>query len=131
MDKDYKYTGYNPKSKEKARILRKNMTPQEKKLWYGFLRDYPVKFYRQRSIDVYIVDFYCSKANLVIEIDGSQHYTTDGMEYDIIRTEILEQYSLEVIRFSNWDIDNKFNIVCTCIDKKVKEKTGKKNEIQL
>ena len=68
------------KNKEKACELRKNTTRQEKKLWYDYLRTYPIKFYRQRPIDNYIVDFYCSKAKLIIEIDGLQHYTASGIE---------------------------------------------------
>ena len=122
MEKDYTYTGYNKNLKENARYLRKNMTRHEKHLWYDFLRKYPVKFYRQRPIDRYIVDFYCSKAKLVIELDGSQHYTAEGMEYDQIRTEILEKYNLYVIRFSNYDIDKNFRSVCEMIDIKVKER---------
>ena len=69
-------------------------------MWYDFLRNYSIKIYRQRPIDQYIVDFYCSKAHLVIELDGSQHYTQEGIEYDTIRTEILEKYQLKVIRLS-------------------------------
>ena len=57
-----------------ARALRRNMTPQEAKLWYQFLRNYPVKIYKQRIIESFIVDFYCSKAQLVIEVDGAQHF---------------------------------------------------------
>ncbi|MBE6590544.1 MAG: DUF559 domain-containing protein [Ruminococcaceae bacterium] len=108
-----------------ARILRRNMTPQEKRLWYDYLRYYPMKIYKQRIIDNYISDFYCHKAKLVIEIDGSQHYTDKGMEYDKIRTKTLEQYQLEVIRFSNRDIDSNFNEVCDSIDKKIKERLSK------
>ena len=120
--KERNFTGYNAKLKENARKLRKNMTKQERHLWYDFLRNYPVKFYRQRSIDWYIVDFYCSAAKLVIEIDGSQHYTKDGIEYDEIRTEILEQYELQVIRFTNTEIDRNFICVCDEIDQIVKER---------
>ena len=108
-----------------ARALRKNMTKEERHLWYDFLKDYPVKWYRQRSIDRFIVDFYCSKAKLIIELDGSQHYTEDGKEYDSIRTEILEEYELEVIRFSNTDIDRNFAYVCEAIDSKVQERIQK------
>mgnify|MGYP002624719589 CR=1 FL=1 len=104
------------------------MTPQEKKLWYRFLRGYPVRIYRQRAIDQYIVDFYCSKAKLVIEIDGLQHYTTEGKEYDNLRTEILNQYSLEVLRFSNIDIDRNFTTICELIDMKIKERMVTLNE---
>lgn len=116
-----KYTGYNSKLKNSARELRKNMTPQEKHIWYNFLRTYPVKFYRQRPIAEYIADFYCSKAKLVIEIDGSQHYTSDGIEYDKARTEIINMYGVKVIRFSNYEIDHNFDYVCKKIDNTVKE----------
>ena len=118
---DYKFTGYNSKLKENARELRKNMTSQEKHLWYDFLRNYPIKFYRQRVIDNYIADFYCSKAKLVIEIDGSQHYTEEGLNHDKIRTQILEKYGLTVIRFTNEKINTHFTEVCDYIDKVVKE----------
>ncbi len=120
--KEIVFTGYNSELKENARNLRKNMTPEEKHLWYDFLRSYPVKFYRQRSIGNYIVDFYCSKAKLVIELDGSQHYTIDGKEYDSLRTEVLEAYGLEVLRVSNYDIKQNFEGVCITIDRNVKGK---------
>ena len=116
------FTGYNSKMKETARSLRKNMTRQEKHLWYDFLRDYPVKWYRQRSVDRFIVDFFCFKARLVIELDGSQHYTEDGMEYDSIRTDILEKYNLEVLRFTNMEVDANFRDICETIHGKVRER---------
>lgn len=118
--RDFKYTGYNSKHTEIARTLRKEMTPQERKLWYRYLKNYSVKMYRQRPIDRFIVDFYCPNARLIIELDGNQHYTREGQEYDQIRTEILEQYELEVIRFSNSQIDQQFSVVCTEIDYAVK-----------
>ena len=73
-----------------ARILRRNMSRQEKHLWYDFLRYYPVKIYKQRIIDNFIADFYCHSAHLVIEIDGSQHYTNQGKAHDEVRTKILQ-----------------------------------------
>ncbi len=121
MEKEH-YTGYNSKLKDFSRDLRKNMTPQERRLWFCYLKTYPVKFYRQRSIAYYIADFYCSKAHLVIEIDGGQHYTPEGMDYDRNRTEVIETYQLEVIRFSNSDIDKNFRGVCEYIDLKVAER---------
>ena len=84
-----------------AKSLRTNATKQEKRLWYDFLSKYPVRFQRQKAIDKFIADFYCHKAKLVIELDGSQHYTPDGKEHDEFRTEILEDYDLSVIRFTN------------------------------
>ena len=83
---------------ENARELRREMTPQERKLWYLFLRKYPVKFYKQRIIGPYIVDFYCASAKLVVEIDGSQHYDVAGQAYDAKRTEYLTKLGLRVVR---------------------------------
>ena len=121
-DKDYSFTGYNRDILQNSRELRKCMTPQEGKLWHLYLKDYPIKFYRQRIVDNYIVDFYCSKAKLVIEIDGSQHFTPDGKEYDDFRTEVLNKYGLKVLRFSNNDIDTNIYNVCDVIDAEVKSR---------
>ena len=107
-----------------ARILRCNMTRQEKHLWYDFLQHYPIKIYKQRIIDNFIADFYCHSARLVIELDGSQHYTKQGKIYDAARTETLEKYGIYVLRFSNKDIDEKFEGVCYIIDKTIKERLG-------
>ena len=107
---------------ENARRLRREMTPHERKLWYLFLRKYPVKFFKQRIIGSYIVDFYCSSAKLVIEIDGSQHYDIQGMEYDAHRSAFLESFGLKVVRFSNRDIDRNFSLVCEQIDLIIKER---------
>ena len=107
-----------------AKILRRNMTRQEKHLWYDFLQHYPIKIYKQRIIDDFIADFYCHQARLVIEIDGSQHYTEQGQARDKARTEILEKYGLHVLRFANKDIDEKFNGVCYMIDKTIMERIG-------
>lgn len=101
---------------ENAKCLRRNMTRQEKHLWYDFLQHYPVKIYKQRIIDNFIADFYCHKAKLVVEIDGSQHYTEKGMKSDEFCTEILEGYDLKVIRFTNEQIDTNFRGVCEYID---------------
>lgn len=111
---------YNGKNTILAKNLRKNATKQEKHLWYDFLKDYEIKFQRQRPIDEFIADFYCQKANLVIEIDGNQHYSIEGMKKDKFRTEKLELYDLTVIRFTNEQIDNDFYDVCEYIDKIVK-----------
>ena len=104
-----------------AKKLRKEATPQERHLWYDFLRDYPVKCYRQRSIDRFIADFYCSQAHLVIEVDGGQHYTSEGMAYDSERSAVLQGYQLTVSRVSNADIDRNFPGVCEMIDQRIKE----------
>ena len=123
MQKNKPFTGYSSKLKDRARELRKNMTRQEKHLWYDFLRNYPVKVYRQRVIERFIADFYCSAAKLVIELDGRQHYAKDIYEYDKARTEAIERYGIEVIRFSNEDIDKNFDAVCKMIDKIIKDRT--------
>ena len=101
---------------ENARRLRSEMTPHERKLWYLFLRKYPVKVYKQRIIGRFIVDFYCASAKLVIELDGSQHYEPQGMAYDSERSAFLTALGLEVLRFSNRDVDMDFRGVCTQID---------------
>ncbi len=80
-----------------AKMLRKNMTPWERKLWYEFLRSYPVRFQRQKAIGNYIVDFYCAKARLVIELDGGGHYLEKQMDYDKIRKNELESMNLTVL----------------------------------
>ena len=112
---------YNKKLIPRAKELRKEMTPQERHLWYDFLRDYPVKIYKQKVIDNFIVDFYCHQAKLIIELDGSQHYTEEGLKYDEERTNILSRYNLEVIRFSNYEVDNSFEAVCKIIDNTIKQ----------
>ncbi len=107
---------YNKLNVPLAKTLRKNMTPWEKKLWYQFLRNYPVRFQRQKPIGNYIVDFYCAKAGIVIELDGSGHYTPEQQQKDKKRTMELEEMNLKVIRISNLDIDRKFKEVCEYID---------------
>ena len=104
-----------------AKMLRKNMTKEEKRLWYDFLRDYPVRFLRQKVIDNYIVDFYCHDARLIIELDGSQHGELQELHKDIVRTKRLEDRDLTVIRIPNFLIRKKFRDVCEYIDRTVKE----------
>ena len=106
----------------RARQLRKNMTKEEKHLWYDFLCDYQPKFRRQKIISPYIVDFYCAEAKLIIELDGSQHFELDAIEYDRERTAYLNALGLEVIRFTNGQINRDFQNVCLCIDGIVREK---------
>ena len=119
------FTGYNAGLKERSRELRKNMTRQERHLWYDFLRDYPLKIYRQRSIDRFIADFYCSRAHLVIEVDGSQHYTKEGEQRDKERSEVLQKYNLTVVRVKNTDVDRNFPAVCEFLDRRIKEELSK------
>ena len=104
-----------------AKELRANMTPEEKHLWYDFLREYPIRFQRQKTIGNYIADFYCSRARLVIEIDGSMHGTDENIQKDRERTEYLESIGLSVIRFTNSDVRKRFEGVCLFIDEQVKK----------
>ncbi|MBO5129304.1 MAG: endonuclease domain-containing protein [Oscillospiraceae bacterium] len=99
--------------------LRKNMTKEERHLWYDYLKSYPLPFHRQYSIGNYIVDFYCHKAKLVLELDGSQHCTLEAIEYDRKRTEFLEKQGLCVLRISNLDVMRQFRAVCEMIDERV------------
>ena len=115
VSKNYKLLGT-------ARMLRRNLTPQEHKLWYVFLRSYPVKIYKQRIIESYIVDFYCAQARLVIELDGSHHYTQQGKQYDAERSAVLRQYDLLVLRFVNNDVDHHFDAVCQQIHQTIQHR---------
>ncbi len=111
---------HNPELIGNARQLRKNMTAEERILWYQYLRNYPVKFYRQRTMGHYIVDFYCAKAHLVVEIDGSQHYEDKGLEYDQARTAFLEGLGLTVLRVPNNEVWKNLRGVCEAIDEQVR-----------
>ena len=112
---------HNPKLTSNARSLRKNMTKEERHLWYDYLKNYSVRFLRQKVIDNYVVDFYCHDAKLIIELDGSQHYEEKGLLKDKIRTERLEERNLTVIRIPNIEVNKNFRGVCEYIDITVKE----------
>ena len=110
---------YNRSNIPLAKALRKNMTPWERKLWFEFLRNYPVRFQRQKAIGNYIADFYCAKARLVIELDGGGHYSAEQSEKDTTRTRRLEAMNLTVLRICNMDIDRNFTGVCECVEQAV------------
>ena len=105
-----------------AKKLRRQMTKQERHLWYDFLRTYSIKVYRQRVIDNYVADFYCPAAKLVIELDGGQHYDDVKKVDDEHRSLIINQYGIQVIRIPNNEIDNNFYNVCTYLDNVVKKR---------
>ncbi len=109
-----------------AKRLRKEMTKEEKHLWYDFLRTYPIRFSRQKVLGKYIADFYSAQAKLVIELDGSQHYEDDGTQRDEKRTAFLEEYGLKVIRIPNNEVTKNFLGVCEYIDSIVKQALGEK-----
>lgn len=107
----------DPQMLRYARALRKDMTRQERRLWFDFLRTYPIKFYKQRPIGPYIVDFYCHRGKLVVELDGGQHFEADGQACDRQRDAYLNARGLCVLRFSNLDVDRNFLEVCQTIDR--------------
>jgi len=112
---------HNKELTKAAKELRKNMTKEEKHLWYDFLNRYPIRFLRQKVIDDYIADFYCHSARLVIELDGSQHYEEKALLKDKIRTKNIEGRNLLVIRIPNNEVNNNFEGVCLYIDDVVKK----------
>ena len=113
---------YNKNLIPLAKSLRKHATPQENHLWYDFLRSYTPRFQRQKTIGQFIADFYCEKARLVIELDGSHHFTSEGYTYDEARTDAIETFGVTVLRFTNRDIDREFQAVCMRIDTVVRER---------
>ncbi len=104
-----------------AKSLRKEMTKEQRHLWYDFLKGYPVRFSRQKVLGKYIADFYSAEAKIVIELDGSQHYQEGNLETDQERTEFLEKYGLKVIRIANNEVNRDFQVVCELIDKEVRQ----------
>ncbi|QFR38923.1 endonuclease domain-containing protein [Candidatus Gracilibacteria bacterium 28_42_T64] len=108
---------YNPKLKERARELRKNMTKPEMKIWFDFLKNWKYTVLRQRPIDHFIVDFYCKELSLVIEIDGESHHENGAPEYDTERTNVLKGYDLKILRFTNDEIMKNFSGVCEILNK--------------
>ena len=107
---------HNPKIVPVAKMLRKNMTKEERHLWYDCLRTHPARFSRQKVLGRYIADFYSAQARLVIEIDGGGHYTEEAKAYDDQRTAVLEAYGLTIIRIPNTEVNSNFRGVCEYID---------------
>ena len=111
-----------------ARELRRNMTQEERRLWYDFLHSYSVRFYRQKVLGSYIVDFYCARARLVIELDGSQHAQPDAVLRAAERTASLQSYGLQVLRIPNHDVHRHFPAVCALIDLTVQQALQQQRE---
>ena len=105
-------TQYNAKLTSNARKLRKDMTKEERHLWYDCLKQLPVTVHRQKILGNYIVDFYIASAKLVIELDGSQHYEETGQSKDAERDAYLSGIGCTVLRYSNADINQRFRNVC-------------------
>ena len=115
---------YNGEYKPLSQKLRREMTRQEKHLWYDFLKSYPATFRRQKQFGRYIVDFFRASAKLVVELDGSQHYDPEAERRDAARDEYLHTLGLTVLRFSNADVDRYFDGVCATIDRAIRERNG-------
>ena len=113
---------HNTKLTRCAQNLRKNMTKEERRLWYEYLHNYPFRFRRQVTFGSYILDFYCSAAKLAVELDGTQHYEAREQRYDAERTAYLNRVGIAVLRFSNLDVLHNLNGVCQVIDMTVMER---------
>jgi len=116
------YMGANKETRKRALELRKNMTNSERKLW-GYLRNKQVlgyKFRRQHALDLFIADFYCHEARLVIEIDGMIHSKIKQSEWDISRTAELNRQGIQVIRFTNNQVLNEVRNVVNEIEEVLK-----------
>ena len=114
---------HNHELTARAQELRRNMTKEERRLWYEYLRQYPCRFRRQVAFGRYILDFYCAKAKLAIELDGSQHFDPKNIQYDQDRTAFLEENGIHVIRFSNTDVIQNLRGVCQSIDLAILSRT--------
>ena len=112
---------HNRKLVPLAKQLRKEMTKEERHLWYDFLRRHSARFSRQKVLGKYIADFYSAEAKLVIELDGSQHYEEAEQAKDAERTAFLESYGLKVIRIPNNEVGRNFRGVCEYIDAEIKQ----------
>lgn len=112
---------------QRAERMRKNMTRAERMLWFSFLREYPISFVAQKVVGNYILDFYCRKTRLSIELDGDSHYTKAQQEYDTTRTTYLEMCEIKELRFTNTDIYENFEGVCEVIDREVWKR---RNDVQ-
>ena len=110
------YLPYNAALVERAKVLRQQPTAAESRLWHEFLSRFPYRVLRQRPIHYFIVDFYCARLKLVIEVDGAVHFTADAEAHDAERTQILAGYGLRVIRFTNQQVMEEFEAVCRRIE---------------
>jgi very-short-patch-repair endonuclease len=120
-----RYIGYRGSLKPRARQLRRDPTPPERKLWYEFLSAHRDKFTRQKPLGPYIADFYCAEKQLVIEIDGDTHFTEAGERRDATRTSLLACRSLRVLRFTNAEVMQQFEAVCQRIEEALQSAAGR------
>lgn len=120
-------TRHNPALTGNAQALRKNMTKEERHLWYDFLKLHPLTFHRQKIVGSYIVDFCCSQVRIIIELDGSQHYDPRGKQADAVRDQYLTEQGYTVLRYSNAEINMRFQSVCEDINKQIAKVTESEN----
>ena len=120
----------NAKLKPYAQNLRSNMTKEERHLWFDFLKNLPVTVHRQKVISKYIADFYIASASIVIELDGSQHYEDEGHLSDELRDKYFEEQGIKVLRYSNLDINQNFEAVCTDILNNLNTSSGPSGHLQ-
>ena len=106
------FVDYRRRLKRPARALRHDPTPAERKLWFEFLRELPLRFSRQKPLGDYIADFYCASQLLIIEVDGDSHFTPAGQSYDRQRSIALEAKGVRVLRFTNLEVMQQFEAVC-------------------
>ncbi|MBO5891192.1 MAG: endonuclease domain-containing protein [Oscillospiraceae bacterium] len=115
---------HNRKLTTRAQTLWRNMTKEERRLWYEYLHNYPQRFRRQVTVGNYILDFYCAAAKLAVELDGSQHYEPKEQNYDAMRAAYLNRIGIMVLRFSNLDVLRNLRGVCQMIDMTVAQRLG-------
>lgn len=115
MGQRYRFVPYRRNLKGRSRSPRRDPSPAERKLWFEFLRDLPVKFTRQKPLGRFVADFYCASRLLVVELDGDSHYDDRAARYDATRTAELAALGVRVIRFSNTDVMQSFEGVCAVI----------------
>jgi len=111
-----RYNRYRRDLKSRARSLRRDPTPAERKLWFEFLSRHSEKFTRQKPLGRYVADFYCARSLLVIELDGDSHFTDEGERHDRVRTATLASDGIRVLRFTNLEVMDQFEAVCARID---------------
>ena len=115
------YVRYRRDLTAKAKSLRRDPTPAERKLWFEFLSTHPLKFTRQKPLGRYIADFYCATLLLIVELDGDSHFTDHGVRHDRARTASLELQGMRILRFTNADVMERFEAVCERIEQAVSE----------
>ena len=115
---------HNKKLTAVSKALRKNMTKEERHLWYDFLKNLPCTVHRQKVVGPFVVDFYCACAHLAIELDGSQHFEQAGLKKDSERDAFLRGLGLTVLRYSNLDVNKNFEGVCLDILKHINNNTS-------